>query len=147
MIAELADYSPKHALPIYTKITPEGFNDYTVGDKYDMRIDDSDRQNEKGGEGPYNYVHECLLISKEVMEFGDVPDILIAFDGYSKSREEALERISPGDTPIENDRVIELLVFLRLDKAKEFIEEGHTPIEYPFRKEDVEGNGPSMATE
>lgn len=126
---------PYHALPIYLKITPVEFNDYKVGGEYEIRYEDEVSNNLKDEEGPFNYAHEALLISKQEMEFGDVNPILIAFLGNSRNAEEALEEVCARGEPYDDDRMVNVLTFLRIDKAKEFVIEGYEKLETPIKKE------------
>lgn len=131
-------YMPSHALPIYAKIQDPRINEMTVGEIYDIRYED------EGGNSPvresncFNYAHKAMLISKTEMEFGDVPPLLMAFVGHSRDGEEAMRRICPGNQQYADDRVIEILIFLRVDKAKEFVMGETEPLEPPFTKEDAE---------
>lgn len=140
-IETISAYVPKYALPLYTRITFPNHNDYDVGEKYDIRVEDEERQKEKGGKGPYNYTHESLLIAKEEVRFGAVWDILLAFDGHSKSKEEAIERIFPEGQLPDDDTQVVILIFLRLDRVKEWVESDTEVIHPPDSKSDYEGNG------
>lgn len=134
-------YIPKHTLPIYTKITDPKFNDYSIGEKYKMRVEDQKRQDEKGETGSFNYTHEAILISKEEMKFEDVPGILIAFDGHSRDAEEAIDTICPGEGSWDGDKDVVMLIFLRVDKAKEWIMSDAEVIEPPTSVKDHEDDG------
>lgn len=146
-IDTLPHYNPMYQYPFYLKLIPPEHNDYKVGSKYDMRVEDGERQRDKGGSGPYRYIHEAVLIGKQEYKFEDVPNILIAVLGDSKSRSEALERITPKGTPYPDDRELVLLTFLRLDAAKDFVENDKDIIPSDMSKESVEGNGRGMATD
>lgn len=140
-IGTVRRYTPKHSLPLYSRVVLRGHNDWTVGEKYDMRVEDPDRQEEKGGRGPYNYTHEALLVGKEEMVFGDVPRILLAFDAHSQKKSECMERTFPSPEKVDGDTEVTVLFLLRLDKTKEFILSDLEVIDPPFKKEDTEGNG------
>lgn len=140
-IDTLRSYGPKLALPLYTRITRERVNDYKVGKKYEMRIEDPERQEEKGGRGPYNYTHPALLVGKEEYLFGEVPDVLLAFDAHTTSRSEAKDWLSPSDPGYEDDTEVVVLFFLRLDETEEWVKGDGERIEAPFTVEDFEGNG------
>lgn len=120
-IDELTKYWPKIKLPVYTKITDPRYNDFTVGDTYEMRIEDSQRVEEHGETGPYNYVHECILIAKEEKKIKDIHPLLLAFDVHTSSRQEALKRLSSDEQSWDDEREVEMLVLLRKDAVKEFV--------------------------
>lgn len=138
-------YNPKMGMPLYTCIRKEGFNDFKVGDKYDIRIVDRPRQEEKDGRGEYNYMHECILIAKRECTWGELEDITKAFNAKARDRDEVLERTAPGDTKnLEDDDNVILAVYLRLDKAREFIMSDDEVVDPPWMDldiEDYEGNG------
>lgn len=131
-------YHPKMSLPVYTKVTDPRYNDYTVGEVYEMRIEDSDRAEHRNISGPYNWLHKALLISKRECKFGELEDVLLAFDAKTKSRSEAVERLSPSDITWPDDKDVCLLVFLRMDTAKEFVTSEQDIIPMTFRKDDAE---------
>lgn len=139
-------YYPKHKYPIWPKITTPQMNDYTVGNKYDIRIEDKQRQRENGGAGPYNYAHEAILIHREDTVYGKVPPIIIAFASNTKSATKASKRLCPGEGKFKEDDDVVLLLFARLDVMKDVVE-GEDIIPGDFSKEDVEGNGLTMSTE
>lgn len=122
-------YWPSMQLPVYTKITDPKFNNYTLGETYEIRIEDGDRAEE----GPYNYVHDAILIGKWKCKLDEIPDILLALTFYTKSKNEALNNLE-----ISGDNVV-VLCFMRNDKVKEFIGKEYETI-FPdnFSKEDVE---------
>lgn len=134
-------YTPKHKLPIYTKIGLPGHNDWEVGERYNVRVEDPKRREERGDTGPYNPLHEAVLIAKEQMVYGDLSRILFGFDSHTTSKSEAEERVFPNPDDVDEDTDIVLLVFMRLDKVKEFVSSGMDVIEPGFSKEDAEGNG------
>lgn len=144
-------YNPKMTLPVYTQIALPKHNDYTVGDKYDIRIKDEDRQDEKEGMGEFNYIHECLLISKRECTWEELPDILKAFDGKSRDKDLVHGHTHPvKGTEWEDDDELVFLIYLRLDKAKEFILNDDEVVIPPWSDdktkggltvEDYEGNG------
>jgi len=113
------EYFPKLKLPLYTQITDPLRNAYDVGEVYEIRIEDPDRAEETDQDGPFNYVHKALLVAKEETTLGEIPGPLFAFDLNVKSPSEVEERYPPGGTG--DDRQVAVLVFLRLDKAKEFV--------------------------
>lgn len=133
-----SDYLPHHALPIYIKVEPMGFNSYEVGEEYEARYEDSKRAKEKGEDPPFNYAHEAILVGKSEMEFGDINPLILAFCGSSRDYDEAVERVCASDTPYDDDREVKLLTFMRKDKSKEFILNDAEPIDHPFTKEDTE---------
>lgn len=139
-IDTLKSYVPKLALPLFTRIIPPEHNDYRVGNKYDMRIEDRERQQETGGRGNYYYVNECLLVGKEETTFGELDDLLMAFDAHTKSRGEAERFISPGDKIMDDEREVVVLFFLRTDKAMEWIQSEAETIEPPTSVEEFESN-------
>ena len=143
-IDTLKHYHPLHQYPVYLKLVPPRQNAYDVGEKYDMRLEDPERQEEKGGDGAFNYAHEALLVSVEEYKFGDVPNMLIALLGNSKSRTEALGNVCIGDEPYPEDEEVLLLTFLRLDKVKEFVENDKDIIPPQMSKKSIEGNGRGM---
>jgi len=134
-------YNPKHKLPLYTQISLPGHNDWNVGERYNIRVEDPDRQQEKGGMGAYNHLHESVLVCKEHMKYGDLSRILFGFDANTTSKSEAEERTFPKPDEVDEDTDIVLLVFMRLDKVKEFVSSGLEAIEPGFSKEHAEGNG------
>lgn len=140
-IDTLRGYVPKLALPLYTRITREHQNDYEVGKKYSMRVDDEQRQQEKGGKGPYNYTHEAILVAKEHMTLDEIPDILLAFEAHTSSRSEAIDWLSPSEGSYDDEEELVVLLFLRLDKAVEWVRSGGQSQLPPFTVEDYEGNG------
>lgn len=142
-IDELINYWPKTKLPIYTKITDPRYNDFEIANEYEMRIDDAQRVEQKGESGPYNYIHECILIAKEETTLGKLPALLLAFDVHTRNKEEALKRLSPGDEHWTDDTEVVLLVFLRKDIAKKFVMSDMEVLEgmdttTEFTKEDAE---------
>jgi hypothetical protein len=131
-------YYPLMKFPMYAKVTKPEMNDYEVGNEYEMRIEDPERTEEKRESGPYNWVHDALLIAKENRRWGDVSDIEIALFGHSRDREEAVRRICVGDEEYEDDEGVVILVFIRVDKAKEIVMEDVEPVLNSFEKTDVE---------
>lgn len=144
-IETTAAYVPKFQLPMYTMIRDPRFNDYRVGDKYDIRIEDEERQEEKGGSGPYSYIHQALLVGKQEYEYGMLPDVLMAFDAHTKSRKDAREFICPGDD-CDEDRTFVVLFFVRLDKIPEWIQGEAERINPREGKEPCEGNTEELST-
>lgn len=131
-IDTISQMHPKLALPVYTEIVSPQSNTYEVGEIYDRRIEDSERAMERDQEGPYNYIHDALLISKRKINIDEVPNILLAFDKDTEYRNEALEKIHT-----VNGEVL-ILVFLRIDKAKGMVLEGLESVHKNMRKESVE---------
>lgn len=131
-------YHPKMSLPVYTKVTDPRHNDYQIGNVYEMRIDDEARAKKRNIKGPHNWLHEALLIAKRDCKFGELEDVILAFDAKTKSREEAIERISPDIATWPDDKEVCLLIFLRVDKAKEFVTSEQDIIPMTFRKDDAE---------
>lgn len=114
-IDTISQWHPKFALPVYTKIVWENMNDYTVGDIYEMRMEDEENADDRA---PFNYVHEAMLICKRRINIGDTNDMLLAFDLLTRSREEAMEKL------VYREGEMLLLVFLRVDMAKKMVENG-----------------------
>ena len=139
-IETIQDYNQKYQLPVYTEVALPEHNDYELGEKYDIRVEDSERQKEKGGKGPYNYIHESILIAKRRCLFGELEDVTLAFNARTQSRNEAVKDLSPGE-PLEDDREVVLLVFLRLDKVEGWVMGDFTPIDPDNPTEAQEGNG------
>lgn len=120
-IEEITGYYPKMALPLYTRIADPKHNQYDVGEVYDIRVEDHERAKETGQDGPFNYVHEAILVAKEEMEVGEIPGPLLAFDLHTAEPSKVDERLPPGDS--NKGRELIILVFLRLDMAKEFVKD------------------------
>lgn len=139
-IESFEEYHPMMNLPVYLKLIPDRHNDYSVMSKYDVRIPDAERQSERGGDGPYNYTHECLLIGKQELTWREVPDALLAMLGHTASRSEAIKTVCIGEGEYDDGRELLLLTYLRLDKAHEWIEGDGDIVEPPFTVEDYEGN-------
>lgn len=142
-IDELVKYWPKIKLPVYTKITDPKYNDFDVGNEYRMRIEDPERLEEKDESGPYNYIHECILIAKEETQLSELSNLLIAFDAHTRDRDNALYRLGSDNETWGDDKNVVLLVFLRKDAAKEFITSDIEILEAQnvtedFTKEDAE---------
>lgn len=112
-------YNPTMKEPVYVKITTPRQNTYDVFKEYRIRIADE----EDGDEGPYNYIHEAVLISKEECEWNKVPDLLKGYVANTRDPNTALARIHPKgeDGSFDNDDEVVILVFLRKDKAKDLI--------------------------
>lgn len=123
---------PKHCLPVYTAIKHPMHNDYSLGEVYEMNIEEPDRAKDRGQKPPYNHVHDSLLIAKRRCKVEDIDDILLAFDKDTRDKDEAVERIHSHD----GEAVI--LVFLRLDKAKGMVTEGLEAVHETMTKEDIE---------
>lgn len=142
----MSGYLEKLGLPLYIKISTQGHNSWEIGKKYDIRIEDPERQEEKGGEGRYVYVHEALLIGvSEAETVEDIPDIVLAFNSCTRDRDKALEHIK---SYIESEENLYILFLLRLDMAKEFIVDGLDSIPREVDvKEATEGNGYSTDIE
>lgn len=134
-IDTIEQWHPKLALPLYTKITDPRQNDYTVGQVYEMRILDPDRARDRDQKGPYNYVHEAMLISMTTMDLEQVPDILLGFDQLTRSRSDALDSIT------DNNGEIVMLIFLRLDVAKGIVTDGLETVHKTMSKEATEDDG------
>ena len=137
-IDTLYQYIPTYTLPMYTKIAKPRQNDYRVGEVYEMRIEDESRTQHKGQQNPYNYVHEALLVSRQDMRYGDVHPLVIALSGYSQSRSDAESVIQPSGGGWDSDDEVSVLVFMRHDAVKKFIQ-GDLWINNSFmEKEDFE---------
>lgn len=113
------------------RIEPADHYNREVGEVYEVKVEDS----EGSDRGPYNEVHEAELIAERSMEWRQVSPLLLAYQGFSKSKSEAIERICPNGEEPEPDREVSLLVFLRLDKAKEFVASDVDVIPGDFQKE------------
>lgn len=146
VIETVRDWNQKLQLPVYTRISTPKQNDYTVGEKYDIRVEDKERQSELGGKGPFRYAHECLLIAKEEYPLAEVPDELLAFDADKASKSEAVAEVMAASDYEDSDLVV-VLVFLRLDKTKDWVLKEFTPIDPENGIESQEGNGLSTGTE
>lgn len=133
-------YTPQMNLPVYLKLIPPEHNNYEMNKKYDIRIPDAQRQDEKGGDGPYNYAHECLCVGTQELTWSEVSDVLLAVLAHTPSRSEAIETICIGDGEYDGTRELVLVTFIRLDRAKAWVENGEEVIEPPFTVEDYEGN-------
>lgn len=144
-------YNPSYTLPIYLVIKRKRYiENGDVGDKFDMRIADRDRQEEKGGKGPYNYTHESVLIAQRVCEWQELEDIVKAYAAHSRDREDVHRFTHPQDGgEWEDDDEVVLRVFLRLDAARDFITNDEYVQSRPWVPdyegeidiEDYEGNG------
>jgi len=86
-------------------------------------------------------------VGKEKCEYQDLPDILIAFLGNAKKRNLAEWNVSFPMPPFDDDREVLLLTFLRLDKAKEYVENDEDVIYPSMDKSAAEGNGHTTSTE
>lgn len=124
-------YLPHHTLPLYVKITDPKFNSYDLFKTYEMRYDDADESGFQEG-------HEAMLVAKSECEWSEIPPLLIAFAGHSRDAEEAVRNTFPADENPEGDRDMVILMFLRLDKAKEHVMGETEPINTHFEKEDVQ---------
>ena len=133
-------YTPQMNLPVYLKLIPPEQNSYEMNKKYDIRIPDAQRQDEKGGEGPYNYTHECLCVGTQELTWSEVSDVLLAVLAHTPSRSEAIKTVCVGDGEYDDTRELVLVTFIRLDRAKAWVENGEEVIEPPFTVEDYEGN-------
>lgn len=127
-------YNPKHKLPVYTKITDSRFNDYKVGNTYKVRIQDPEEGDEKE---PYNYVHEAILIAKRTVKFGDIEDMLLAFDSNKAKKSEAKKQIIPEKAEWSDDTQVLVCVFLRKDMVQEFVTSEMEVIEPEFSKDKI----------
>lgn len=137
-IETISWYHPKHKLPLYTRVTTPGQNSYSVGDTYEIRIEDTERAEQTGDEPPYNYTHEAILVGEWSVKLSDVPGMLLAFDANTSSREEALDRVVPGSKPYPDDKEMLVLTFLRKDAAQDFVLNEAESIPDEFNKEAVE---------
>ena len=112
-------YNPKMKEPVYVKITTPQQNSYDIFKEYEIRI----RDEENGEEGPYNYIHEAVLIAKTECKWSKLPDILKAYVANTRDVDEALKRIHPrgNDGSFDADDEVVILVFLRKERAKGLI--------------------------
>jgi hypothetical protein len=115
-------YNPKMKEPAYVKITTPHQNSYDIFKEYEIRI----RDEENGEEGPYNYMHEAVLIAKTECEWSKVPDILKAYVANTRDVGEALKRIHPrgSDSSFAAGDEVVILVFLRSQLAKDLLVSG-----------------------
>ena len=116
-------YDPRLDHPLYCKIVPDTHNDYTVFSEYEIRIPDE----EHGGEGPYNYVFNAVLVGKELATWAKIPGLLKGYVAKERDAEEALKTIHPeGDAGgFDDDEKLGVLFFLRIDETKKFITSEH----------------------
>lgn len=111
-------YCAKMKHPLYIKITKPEQNDYSLFTHYEIRVPDE----ENGEKGPYNYVHESILVGKQVVEWQEVPDLLKAYSANTRDEDVAMDRIHPApDGEFSAEQEVVVLTFLRKDKAKELI--------------------------
>lgn len=137
-IDRLEAYRPHHALPLYIKITDPKFNQYDVGTVYDIQVEDTERARESDQDPPFNDVHKSLLVAKRELKFKDLHPLIMAFETNSRDTELAMDRIvGKGIQPEDDDNIV-MLIYLRIDKTKDFIVEGGDAIKREFEKEDAE---------
>lgn len=133
-------YHPQMRLPLWAKLEVKERNLYKVGKTYDIRVKDIQRQEEQGGEGPYNYTHQSVLVAKREVKYGDIDPVMLALLGNHKNPEEVKDRLSLGiDGDIEDEELV-LLIFMRIDKAKEMVVSDDEIIVGSFVKEEVEAD-------
>jgi len=112
-------YHPKMKHPLYARLTVPERNDYTVFNEYEIRVPDE----ENGEEGPYNYVHDVILIAKQTVLWAELPGLLTGYVANTRDTEEAIRRIHPlgEDGSFDDDDELVLLVFMRTDATKNYI--------------------------
>lgn len=135
-IATFNSYYPYMTLPVYMRLEYSDHHNREVGSMYEITVEDEDR----AGEGPYNGVHEAELVAEREMRWREVSSLLLAYQGFARSKEKAIERICPNGEEPEGDRKVTLLVFLRADKVKESVAGEADVIPGDFQKEDTEAN-------
>lgn len=152
------EYLPTHILPIYIHIEPHPGNElvekWWPGKHHQVRVEDPERQSERGGDGKYNYTHEVLVVGSWVLPWSHISDHVKGFAAYTQSEDEALRyanqhmkhggkssRETHKKSVEEHDHKYLVSCLLRLDKMKELFTEEYQRIEPPFEKEDEEGNG------
>jgi len=132
------NYEPKMSLPIYPVITFPERQDWTVGDSYQIKVEDVDRSLERVDDKPFNPLHEAVLLSEEVKELRSVNPILLALDANTSVKSKAIERISPSDKKYSPEKEVSVLLFLRKDATIDFVEDQYEGIGERFDKEDLE---------
>lgn len=122
-IETVTQYNPSYTLPLYIVIKRANrAENGDVGDKFDIRIEDKERQDEKGGKGPYNYMHESILIAQRICKWRELKDITKAYLAHSRDREDVHSFTHPSeDGEWKEDDEVMLRVFIRLDAARDFI--------------------------
>lgn len=133
-------YHPAMKFPLWMKITTTHQNSYDLGNEYEIRIEDAERNRDKGGSGPYNYIHEAVLVGKWQTEVGDIHPIVLGFCGNTQSQKEAIQSIQGSSRGLDSSSKVYVLTFLRKDIAKEMILEGPDIIPNEFGKEEVESD-------
>lgn len=112
-------YYEKLALPMYTAISTQEHMHIEQNEVYDVRLEIERREE-------YVHLHKALLLGDMVAHsVEDIPNILIAFNYETRDEDEALEKLRKY---VEADRKIQVLVFLRLDRVKEFVLQGREAI-------------------
>lgn len=113
------EYNPVLDHPLYTKIVPDDQNEYELWEEYEIRVPDEER----GDDGPYNYVFDAILVGIEKAKWGEIPPLLKGYTTDTRDAQEAIEKIHPfgADGSFEDDDELVVLIFLRIDQTKEFI--------------------------
>lgn len=135
-IETISSYIPKYKLPVFTRIVDEKVNDYTVGETYEFRIEDGDRAEEADEQKTFSWPFEAILVGKERMEFGQVDNMVLAFNGHSVSRSEAIENICPGTNRWDDDKEVAVLTFANVESIKDWVQSDAEVIEPPLVKEE-----------
>lgn len=132
-------YHPGMRHPLWLKVTTPRQNDYTVGKKYEIRVEDKDRASSEGVMSDYNYAHEALLVGKWIEELQDVPQEVLGYASNSDKWSEVKDILFPwaDDESGLPDEVV-ILCFLRIDKAEELVVDGPESIPGDFNKEAIE---------
>lgn len=109
--------------PLYVKIIPPEHNDYTLFKEYEIRIPDDER----GDDGPYNYVFEAILVGITESTWGKIPGLLKAYTAKTRDAQEAEQIIHPlgVEGSFDADDELAVLFFLRKDETKKFITTEH----------------------
>ena len=76
-------------------------------------------------------IFTAVLISKETMEWQDIPQIIKAFDAKTLHKEEAEQTIHPNDDKYDADEELNVLVFMRTENVKEYINDNDAIIKKP----------------
>lgn len=109
----IAGYWPRMGLPMYAEIAyPEHDSFPEEGEEQTVRVRD-------GGE--LIPQHEAVVVSVRKEKVKDINPYLLAFCANTDSMSEVRERISPSERPVDMDREVYVVVYLRVDKAEEFV--------------------------
>lgn len=131
-------YNPLHAQPVYVHVRAANRNDLSTGEVAQIRYDDEGRAHDGQEGGAFNYAHEALTVAQRTVRYDALDPRTLALAGFTNDRQTAIERVFPGGKEPDDDRKLTVIVFVRMDKMKEWIETGMEPIEPPFEKQDCE---------